>query len=275
MAEDSTQKSKLPSNEEIIDELTKDISDFAISENVPAGATNTTPVSKDLNSDAPTRDDSFDEDSGGAEDDSSAKDEDYIDEVALKDAEVTYTEEDKKRLQKEALEAKESGNELFRAGEFRPAAQKYTLALRTCPLAFPADRAALFCNRAACKMKLELLKSGVEDCTEAIALKPDYVKAFLRRAGMYERLEKLDEALADYKEILKLDPGNKDAYAATMRLPGEINERNEKMKTEMLGKLKELGNMVLRPFGLSTDNFQVNQDPNSGGYSINFQQNSK
>lgn len=38
------------------------------------------------------------------------------------------------------------------------------------------------------------------------------------------------------------------------------------------GKLKDLGNTVLGKFGLSLDNFKAEKDPDTGSYSIKFQQ---
>lgn len=279
--ETSCKQFVIPSNEEIINELTKDLCSSSI------GAAEETNSIRDKHDERKQEKedisvDSFEEDitkvSGGDSDKSENEEDhvkvedDFIDEEALKDFEMMYSAEDKERLRKEAETLKSKGNEQFKAGNYRDSAQSYTFALRTCPLAFDKDRAVLYSNRAATKVKLGLKPSAIEDCSKAIELNPAYLKAYFRRAQLYEEVEKLDEALADYKKVLELDPLHREALYTSRRLAEQIHERNEKMKTEMLGKLKDLGNMILRPFGLSTDNFQVTQDPNSGGYSINFQQ---
>lgn len=84
----------------------------------------------------------------------------------------------------------------------------------------------------------------------------------------------MDECFADNNKIIELDPSNNEAKHNVLRLKPIIDERNERLKAEMMGKLKDLGNMILKPFGLSTNNFQLQQDPSSGSYSVNFNQNS-
>lgn len=183
------------------------------------------------------------------------------------------TEEEMEINYKEALKLKLQGNNEFKEEKFLESASTYTNALRICPLKYAEDRSILYGNRAAAKAKLGRNESAVEDCTKAIELNEKYLKVYLRRAKLHEDILKLDESLSDYKKILELDPKQKDALEAQIRLPPKINERNEALKTEMFGKMKDLGNLILRPFGLSTDNFQVNQDPSTGSYSLNFQQN--
>jgi hypothetical protein len=70
--------------------------------------------------------------------------------------------------------------------------------------------------------------------------------------------------------VLEKDPSNRHARMEIRRLEPIVTEKREKMKEEMLGKLKDLGNSVLGHFGLSVDNFKAVQDPKTGGYSINF-----
>ncbi|XP_051754222.1 tetratricopeptide repeat protein 1-like [Ctenopharyngodon idella] len=195
------------------------------------------------------------------------------DEEYLRELEKDLTEEEKESRRKESLELKEKGNMQFKSGEHVDAEESYTAALRVCPVCYSKERSILFSNRAAARFHQDKKDNAISDCSKAIELNPNYIRAILRRAELYEKTDKLDEALEDYKTVLEKDPGIPAAREACMRLPRQIEERNEKLKEEMMSKLKDLGNMILRPFGLSTSNFQVNQDTNTGSYSINFVQN--
>uniref|UniRef100_A0A1L8EBL6 Tetratricopeptide repeat protein 1 n=1 Tax=Haematobia irritans TaxID=7368 RepID=A0A1L8EBL6_HAEIR len=198
---------------------------------------------------------------------------DEIDEEALKEKEKSMTPEELEANKEKAQKMKLEANELFKNNDAEKSIDIYTEALAICPTTYSKDRAVLYGNRAAAKIKIENKKSAIEDCTKAIELWPEYVRALLRRAKLYEHEDEFDEALADYKKVFELDPGQNEAREAMIRLPPIIDERNERLKAEMIDKLKDLGNMILKPFGLSTSNFQMQQDPNTGSYSINFNQN--
>ncbi|XP_073819605.1 tetratricopeptide repeat domain 1 [Musca autumnalis] len=197
---------------------------------------------------------------------------DEVDEEALKEKEKSMTPEELEANKEKAQKIKLEANELFKNNESERAIDLYTEALGICPTTHAKDRAVLYGNRAAAKIKIENKKSAIEDCTKAIELWPEYVRAIMRRAKLYEHEDKLDEALADYKRAFELDPGQNEAREALVRLPPLIDERNERLKEEMMSKLKDLGNMILKPFGLSTSNFQMQKDPTTGSYSINFNQ---
>ncbi|XP_036404149.1 tetratricopeptide repeat protein 1 [Megalops cyprinoides] len=196
-----------------------------------------------------------------------------FDDEYLRDLEKDLTEEERESRRDESMKLKETGNAQFKKGEHAESEASYTAALRVCPVYYSKERSILFSNRAAARLHLDKKEEAIADCSKAIELNPNYIRAILRRAELYEKTDKLDEALEDYKAVLEKDPSVQQAKAACMRLPQQIQERNEKLKEEMIGKLKDLGNMFLRPFGLSTSNFQVNQDPSSGSYSVNFVQN--
>ncbi|KAG6029006.1 hypothetical protein E4U40_000736 [Claviceps sp. LM458 group G5] len=103
------------------------------------------------------------------------------------------------------------------------------------------------------------------------------IKALLRRAraraeaGGWHNLTGAEE---DYK-LLSTMPGLGAADMRTVRgqlvaLPPRTKAAQEEELSEMWGKLKTLGDGILKPFGLSTSNFQMVKDEKSGGYSMNF-----
>merc|ERR1711972_347264 len=110
------------------------------------------------------------------------------------------------------------------------------------------------------------------DCGLAINDDENYAKAFLRRSVAQEALSHWGEALEDLKKAIELDPSIRNRENTRLGfLERRAAEQFEKDKDEMIGKLKDLGNAVLGKFGMSCDNFKMEQDPNTGGYSIRFQ----
>lgn len=105
------------------------------------------------------------------------------------------------------------------------------------------------------------------------------IKALMRRANA--RLESggwsaLSGAEEDYKMLSSMSGlqarDRKMVMQQLRTLPSRIDVAKQREVGEMMGKLKELGNGLLKPFGLSTDNFNMVKDEGSGGYSVQFNQ---
>lgn len=104
-------------------------------------------------------------------------------------------------------------------------------------------------------------------------------KSLMRRArarseaGGWQNLAGAEE---DYKALAakpeSLAPADLRIVRTQLRqLPPRTKAAQEKEMGEMWGKLKDLGNGILKPFGLSTENFNMVKDEKTGGYSMNFQ----
>ncbi|XP_004294618.1 PREDICTED: tetratricopeptide repeat protein 1-like [Fragaria vesca subsp. vesca] len=180
---------------------------------------------------------------------------------------------DQQKSLEQANEVKLQGNGLFGNGQYEEALSQYELALQLAP-DMPSSvelRSICHSNRAICFSKLGKYEDAVKECTKAVELNPSYLKALIRRAEAHEKLEHFEEAITDMKKILELDPSNDQARKAIRRLEPLAEAKREKMKEEMIGKLKDMGNSLLGRFGMSVDNFKAVKDPNTGSYSISFQ----
>ncbi|XP_047048977.1 tetratricopeptide repeat protein 1-like [Lolium rigidum] len=192
-------------------------------------------------------------------------------EEAFEDALTDEQMREKARIQ--ANGAKSEGNKLFAAGQYNDALSQYETALQIATELESAEDicSACYSNRAVCFLKLGKYDETIKECTKALDLNPSYLKALLRRGEAHEKLEHYDEAIADMKRVIEVDPANEQAKRSLFRLEPLAAEKREKMKEEMMAKLKDLGNSVLGRFGMSVDNFKAVKDPNTGSYSMSFQ----
>jgi len=106
-------------------------------------------------------------------------------------------------------------------------------------------------------------------------------KALMRRArarsetGGWATLQGAED---DYKVLSKMPnlsaEDRKIVQQQLVKIPPRRRAAQEEEMGEMMNKLKGLGNSILKPFGLSTSNFNMVKDEKTGGYSMNFNQGS-
>ncbi|KHJ46635.1 tetratricopeptide repeat protein [Trichuris suis] len=191
-----------------------------------------------------------------------------VNEDLLIKLELEMDEQTKLERKEEAMTMKEKGNEYFKSKNYYDAAKLYTEALKTCPPSFSEQRAVFYGNRAACFTNMNRPSMAIEDCNMALSFDPNYMRVLRRRASLYQQDEKtLEKAVEDLKLILTQCPTDTSVRRSLQEVERRIEQRDTKMKDEMMSQLKNLGNVILKPFGLSTDNFRV-QQRSDGSFNI-------
>ncbi|KAF6215013.1 hypothetical protein GE061_009761 [Apolygus lucorum] len=101
---------------------------------------------------------------------------------------------------------KEEGNEAYKTEKYQDAYRLYSEALTIDPKNV-ANNAKLYFNRALVLSKLKKMDESIADCSEALKLDPNYLKALLKRAQIYMEMTQYEEAVQDYEKAAKMDKG--------------------------------------------------------------------
>lgn len=168
-----------------------------------------------------------------------------------------------------AMVAKEEGNMFYKEKDYDNAIAMYNNALDLCPddVEYDESYAIFLGNRSAAFFCLQEWNECALDCTEALETKPDFHKIRMRRCQAYEKMEKYEAALEDAKYVQSSSPNYPKIHDTVKRLHHVHDSKMEEMKTEAMGKLKDLGNSLLSNFGMSLDQFNFKQNED-GTYSM-------
>ena len=120
-----------------------------------------------------------------------------------------------------AKEWKEKGNHLVQERKYQEALDCYTKAIE-----LDKNDPILYSNRSAMYYNLNDFENALLDAEEAIYLKPDYAKAYLRKGNTLEKQYKYQEALDTYKIGLQKDKNNTQLLEAYQKLEDSLKNLN-------------------------------------------------
>ncbi|BBM97331.1 hypothetical protein Mp_1g04890 [Marchantia polymorpha subsp. ruderalis] len=122
-----------------------------------------------------------------------------------------------------AESACEKGSDFYKNGQFPDAIKWLTWSMELAAGDKGLSVKVLTC-RGSCFKEIGEMKKAVEDCSKAIALKPNDTTLIMQRASLYESMEKYKLGVADLKMVTKLDPSNRLAVATLVRLQKMLDQ---------------------------------------------------
>jgi len=129
---------------------------------------------------------------------------------------------------------KKDGNDAFSCGKYQEAYDLYSECINLDPENGGLN-STLYNNRAAASLKMGKNAEAVADCTKAIDLDPNYLKAFLRRANCYTLLQQYEEAVRDYERAHQLDPEDQSISRSLRQAKLELKKSKRKDYYKILG----------------------------------------
>jgi len=154
----------------------------------------------------------------------------------------------KKRRMEIVMKNKAEANELFKDGNWRFAAARYTKALTHCAKFVdlsPDDikevqelKLTLNLNLALAYTKMDNFDQALRVCNEALAIDDASAKAYFRRASVLYEKKKWDEAKKDIVQAKKLAEGDKAIQKLADRIELQLKkqkQKEKKMASKMFG----------------------------------------
>jgi len=147
----------------------------------------------------------------------------------LKNLELEKKKKDKLAYQDDALaeEAKQRGNDHFRAKAWGDAVNEYEEAVKRAP-----KNPTIRNNLAAALCKVMDFNGAKRNIEEALELDPKYVKAYARKGDIEVLMKENHKAMDSYRKGLELDPTNKTCKDGLYKVQTMVNTGNANMTEE-------------------------------------------
>ncbi|KAJ2597201.1 Hsp90 cochaperone [Coemansia sp. RSA 1721] len=155
---------------------------------------------------------------------------DILTKLRVLEKERKVREEAAYRDEAKSNEARERGNELFKAADFAKAQTEYSEAIKRNP-----DDPRNYSNRAACLTKLMAIPDAIKDCETCIKLDPTFIKGYTRKANALFMMREYAEALDALEEAKTQDKEKKNTSEISQieyKCYSAIREQNSRLTPE-------------------------------------------